>query len=103
PRSSRTWPEAKKKTAGQSRGPRQTHQGDPGVPSRPGRPVEHRLASVVTHFPPADIFCCAGAIADMNVRRSLSSCFLPMGCKMTGKSRFQAACEHLTTSIFSEN
>ncbi|WP_414155987.1 hypothetical protein [Pseudomonas sp. BNK-44-a] len=42
-------------------------------------------------------------IVDMNDRQSLSSCFIPWCYKMTGKSRFPGAFEHLTTPTFSEN
>ena len=76
---------------------------------RPGRPGIHssrwqcsrlglRRKSKV-----AALFNRPWSIADMNGRRSLSSCFVPRGYKVTGKSRFRRAREHLTTPIFSEN
>ncbi|MCO8263672.1 hypothetical protein NC656_19190, partial [Pseudomonas asiatica] len=76
---------------------------------RPGRPGMHSSKCQCSRWRPprkakaAAFFCGSWSIADMNGQQSLSSCFVPGRYKMTGKSCFHLAREHLTTPIFSEN
>ncbi|MNH24418.1 hypothetical protein D3C79_843470 [compost metagenome] len=76
---------------------------------RPGRPGMHSSKCQCSRSrsprkaKAAAFSCGSWSIADMNGQQSLSSCFVPGRYKMTGKSCFHLAREHLTTPIFSEN